>query len=206
MTKKLFFFLGLKLDLIHDDWFGLAPLASPESLSEVSSISSRTSILVTQTTVCEINTPKVMRRTPKIIGNLSTCADDIRNVRNFQMAKIFRRCSNNGSPATTNSSSNLSYESAASSSKCTACDNDIEVKCCGSSDRIISGESDDFQSAEDILDNVLASAGCKDFFNSQKGFLETHFDLLEETPRTNRGGQSPSTPQVSTIKFYQLFH
>lgn len=30
------------VDLIHDDWFGLAPLASPESLSEVSSISSRT--------------------------------------------------------------------------------------------------------------------------------------------------------------------
>lgn len=31
------------VDLIHDDWFGLAPLASPESLSEVSSISSRAS-------------------------------------------------------------------------------------------------------------------------------------------------------------------
>lgn len=33
------------LDLIHDDWFGLAPLATPESLSEVSSISSRASTL-----------------------------------------------------------------------------------------------------------------------------------------------------------------
>lgn len=30
-----------KVDLIHDDWFGLAPLASPESLSEISTISSR---------------------------------------------------------------------------------------------------------------------------------------------------------------------
>uniref|UniRef100_A0A1B6LLT7 Uncharacterized protein n=2 Tax=Graphocephala atropunctata TaxID=36148 RepID=A0A1B6LLT7_9HEMI len=30
-------------DLIHDEWFGLAPLATPESLSEVSSISSRAS-------------------------------------------------------------------------------------------------------------------------------------------------------------------
>lgn len=30
---------------IHDEWFGLAPLATPESLSEVSSISSRTSSL-----------------------------------------------------------------------------------------------------------------------------------------------------------------
>lgn len=33
------------VDLIHDDWFGLAPLATPESLSEVSSISSRASTL-----------------------------------------------------------------------------------------------------------------------------------------------------------------
>lgn len=37
-------FDGRIVDLIHDDWFGLAPLASPESLSEISSISSRASI------------------------------------------------------------------------------------------------------------------------------------------------------------------
>ncbi|PSN43976.1 hypothetical protein C0J52_17096 [Blattella germanica] len=37
---------AVKLDLIHDDWFGLAPLATPESLSEVSSISSRASSLM----------------------------------------------------------------------------------------------------------------------------------------------------------------
>jgi hypothetical protein len=36
----------VKMDLIHDDWFGLAPLATPESLSEVSSVSSRTSSLM----------------------------------------------------------------------------------------------------------------------------------------------------------------
>lgn len=35
-----------KIDLIHDDWFGLAPLATPESLSEVSSISSRASSMI----------------------------------------------------------------------------------------------------------------------------------------------------------------
>lgn len=34
-----------RIDLIHDDWFGLAPLASPESLSEISSISSRATSL-----------------------------------------------------------------------------------------------------------------------------------------------------------------
>lgn len=37
-------FEGQVVDLIHDDWFGLAPLASPESLSEISSISSRASL------------------------------------------------------------------------------------------------------------------------------------------------------------------
>lgn len=37
--------LHSSVDLIHDDWFGLAPLATPESLSEVSSISSRASTL-----------------------------------------------------------------------------------------------------------------------------------------------------------------
>lgn len=35
-----------RVDLIHDDWFGLAPLATPESLSEVSSISSRASSVI----------------------------------------------------------------------------------------------------------------------------------------------------------------
>ncbi|XP_073977437.1 inactivation no afterpotential E isoform X3 [Rhodnius prolixus] len=33
-------------DQIHDDWFGLAPLATPESFSEVSSISSRASSMI----------------------------------------------------------------------------------------------------------------------------------------------------------------
>ncbi|XP_030380734.1 sn1-specific diacylglycerol lipase alpha isoform X2 [Scaptodrosophila lebanonensis] len=32
------------VDLLHDDWYGLAPLASPETLSEISSVSSRTSV------------------------------------------------------------------------------------------------------------------------------------------------------------------
>lgn len=49
-----------KIDLIHDDWLGLAPLASPESLSELSSISSRASLVTTTNVIVEINTtPKV---------------------------------------------------------------------------------------------------------------------------------------------------
>lgn len=98
-----------KLDLIHDDWFGLAPLASPESLSEISSISSRTSIamsLAASIEKClqgislnsdlqlvdesELSTPKIMRRTPKISGNLSTCADDWKSIEKYKrMGKIF---------------------------------------------------------------------------------------------------------------------
>lgn len=167
------------VDLIHDDWFGLAPLASPESLSEVSSISSRASFTTNLDRIkplsysYELKTPKVMRRTPKISGNLSTCADDIRNVRYFQklgQLKYLRRPSQNGS-SVTNSSSNLSFESAneepvTQREERKRDDEKIQT----------SGESDDFQSAEDILDSVMVTAGCADFFNSKTTFLETHFD------------------------------
>ncbi|XP_055709573.1 diacylglycerol lipase-alpha isoform X1 [Phlebotomus papatasi] len=98
-----------KIDLIHDDWFGLAPLASPESLSEVSSISSRASLaasLATSIEKClggiiqtqkdepliveEMHTPRIMRRAPKITGNLSTCADDWKNVEQYKrMGQVF---------------------------------------------------------------------------------------------------------------------
>uniref|UniRef100_A0A182SB08 Uncharacterized protein n=1 Tax=Anopheles maculatus TaxID=74869 RepID=A0A182SB08_9DIPT len=105
-----------KIDLIHDDWFGMAPLASPESLSELSSISSRASmstcmvsgldkglengketrqIRVSErndllTVESQLHTPKVLRRTPKVSGNLSTCAEDARTVYQYKrMGKIF---------------------------------------------------------------------------------------------------------------------
>lgn len=49
-----------KFDLNNDDWLGLAPLASPESMSELSSISSRASLVTTTNVVVELNaTPKV---------------------------------------------------------------------------------------------------------------------------------------------------
>nr|CAH7712239.1 unnamed protein product [Callosobruchus chinensis] len=169
-----------KVDLIHDDWFGLAPLASPESMSELSSIGSRASLVNSTSVVVEVNnTPKIMRRSLKIIGNLSTCADDIRNVRNFQKSKIFTRILTNNNTESS-SSSNLSYESASSSNRC--CVGGSNGSCKGTDESGATGcnEDSEFQSAEDILDNVLASAGCKDFFNSESNFLETHFDLLQE--------------------------
>ncbi|XP_052873431.1 diacylglycerol lipase-alpha [Anopheles cruzii] len=107
-----------KVDLIHDDWFGMAPLASPESLSELSSISSRASVYGvgvvgcptdrsieqpqqqhrdegvaadgTASSASQLHTPKVLRRTPKVSGNLSTCAEDARTVYQYKrMGKIF---------------------------------------------------------------------------------------------------------------------
>ncbi|XP_053678204.1 diacylglycerol lipase-alpha [Anopheles nili] len=106
-----------KVDLIHDDWFGMAPLASPESLSELSSISSRASMSICMAggpdkgmengkdpragrsldrsgdllgAESQLHTPKVLRRTPKVSGNLSTCAEDARTIYQYKrMGKIF---------------------------------------------------------------------------------------------------------------------
>lgn len=130
-----------KVDLIHDDWFGLAPLASPESLSELSSISSRTSLsqsnerCINVITVASISrdaeaissseaslapdyamsTPKVLRRTPKIPGNLVNCADDIKNVVKYQkMNQNFRFLGRRVDGSLSNSSRESSFESATS--------------------------------------------------------------------------------------------
>lgn len=115
----------------------MAPLASPETLSEISSISSRASLVnnfassiekclhkislygqpngTDQQDIVEfedesqMHTPKVLRRAPKITGNLSRCADDWGLVENYKrMGKVFLT-----NPLALNSdSSDQSYESA----------------------------------------------------------------------------------------------
>lgn len=120
----------------------MAPLASPETLSEISSISSRASLVnnfassiekclhkisfygqlteYDQQDVVEfedesqMHTPTVMRRAPKITGNLSRCADDWRLVESYKrMGKVFLT-----NPLALNSdSSDQSYESANSLTK-----------------------------------------------------------------------------------------
>jgi len=59
----------------------------------------------------------------------------------------------------------------------------------------------DFQSAEEILDNVLASAGCKEFFSSDPNILDLHPDtLMEDNPQPVyfiRSASTPVYPQVS---------
>uniref|UniRef100_A0A1I8QAG4 Diacylglycerol lipase-alpha n=1 Tax=Stomoxys calcitrans TaxID=35570 RepID=A0A1I8QAG4_STOCA len=98
-----------------DNW-GVAPLASPETLSEISSVSSRNSLgasidrqLHNMTNAAEtmnkngaisteaeeifesqLHTPKIMRRAPKFTENLSTCAEDKRKVDQYKrMGRVF---------------------------------------------------------------------------------------------------------------------
>ncbi|XP_004527126.2 uncharacterized protein LOC101456038 [Ceratitis capitata] len=104
------------IDLLHDDWLGLAPLASPETLSEISSISSRTSapislansierylhnlnlgadsangrVMLEDIFESQMHTPKTLRRAPKFSENLSNCAEDSRNVDQYKrMGRVF---------------------------------------------------------------------------------------------------------------------
>lgn len=149
-----------RIDILNDDWYGRAPLASPETLSEISSISSRTSIALnlatsienylhritanengTRPTEAEIlesqmHTPKVMRRAPKITGNLSKCAEDWQSCEKYKrMGKIFVT---NPVPLL-NSSSNSShgsYESTGSLTKSKCCTTNATAKNARSADNI----------------------------------------------------------------------
>ncbi|XP_076687262.1 inactivation no afterpotential E isoform X1 [Andrena cerasifolii] len=88
-----------------DDASRTAPLATPETLSEASS-----------SPPSPVPPPRPMRRTPKISGNLSTAADDLKNNLHFAMLSAknyFLREGNNGSN-TSSGNSEASYESAKS--------------------------------------------------------------------------------------------
>ncbi|XP_050453691.1 diacylglycerol lipase-alpha isoform X5 [Cataglyphis hispanica] len=95
-----------------DDPTRMAPLATPETLSEASTSSPPSPV---------IPAPRPMRRTPKIPGNLSTAADDLKNNLHYAMLSAknyFLRTtgehaggSNNGSSS---GNSEASYESAKS--------------------------------------------------------------------------------------------
>lgn len=88
-----------------DDSSRTAPLATPETLSEASS-----------SPPSPVPPPRPMRRTPKISGNLSTAADDLKNNLHFAMLSAknyFLREGNNGSN-TSSGNSEASYESAKS--------------------------------------------------------------------------------------------
>lgn len=133
-----------RIEFAKDDCLGMAPLASPETLSEISSISSRTSLAFNLASSIEnylhrintipsnanhidendlmesqMHTPKVMRRAPKITGNLSTCADDWQSVDKYKrMGKIFIT---NPVPLLSSNSSGDSFESTHSLTKTKCC-------------------------------------------------------------------------------------
>ncbi|XP_031627967.1 sn1-specific diacylglycerol lipase alpha isoform X2 [Contarinia nasturtii] len=135
-----------RIEFAKDDCLGMAPLASPETLSEISSISSRTSLAFNLASSIEnylhrintmpsnanhidlndcdliesqLHTPKVMRRAPKITGNLSTCADDWQSVDKYKrMGKIFIT---NPVPLLSSNSSGDSFESTHSLTKSKCC-------------------------------------------------------------------------------------
>ncbi|KAL5274913.1 DAGLA family protein [Megaselia abdita] len=83
-----------------------APLASPETLSEISSISSKDSINILRNGVLDfdcfidsnpnifesqLHTPKVMRRALKFTENLSTCANNKRNLDQYKrLGRVFK--------------------------------------------------------------------------------------------------------------------
>lgn len=119
-----------------------APLASPETLSEISSISSKTSVDHSDSNVFEsqLHTPKVMRRALKFTENLSMCANDKRNLDQYKrLGRVFitnplemlhQQSSDNQSV-----SSNESYETAKNqtrpfenSKSADNIDNDLETK------------------------------------------------------------------------------
>ncbi|KMQ98233.1 sn1-specific diacylglycerol lipase alpha-like protein [Lasius niger] len=107
-----FFFSPTRRPSRWDDPTRIAPLATPETLSEASTSSPPSPV---------VPAPRPMRRTPKIPGNLSTAADDLKNNLHYAMLSAknyFLRTtgehaggSNNGSSS---GNSEASYESAKS--------------------------------------------------------------------------------------------
>lgn len=175
-----------KIDFKNDDWFGLAPLASPETLSEISSISSRTSITfnlassienylhrlaspnvndfmaistMTENEILEsqMHTPKVMRRAPKITGNLSTCADDLQLVDKYKrMGKVFVT-----NPVPLLSSSDSSGDSFGTTQSLT------KSKCC------TTNPADNSRSADNLdNDSLEASIGANKLTMSDSAILD----------------------------------
>jgi hypothetical protein len=125
---------GTIVDLIHDDWFGLAPLASPESLSELSSLSEALNLNLTSSIErclnkmetfkspdifeSQMHTPKIMRRAPKFTDNLAN-VNEADNLKYKRMGQVF--ITNPRLISDSSSSSNGSFETAGSMTKQNCC-------------------------------------------------------------------------------------
>lgn len=169
----------------------LAPLAQPENFSDTSSCSSTGDNLIATTLnqdECRFSpttpkAPQMMRRTPKIIGNLSTCTDDIRNIKSFE--KLGK--AGGGPLENSNSSSSMSYISAISNR--TNCSNDFEHfvgmgQCSWQREQLstshceienVANSRKNSSLAEELLEEILEYAECAEFFNSGS-LLEAYDD------------------------------
>ncbi|XP_058798543.1 diacylglycerol lipase-alpha isoform X1 [Phymastichus coffea] len=102
----------IKASLRASDWSNigrLAPLATPETMSEASGSSPPSPI-----PACH---RPMMRRTPKIPGGLSTAADDLKNNLHFAMLtgkNYYRKNDSSSSSSNSNANSEVSYGSAKS--------------------------------------------------------------------------------------------
>lgn len=195
------------LDLLNTRHFSpkplsdVAPLAQPEIFSDTSSSTSSTNnldnITCSSTWARQIDNapspsilkaPQMMRRTPKIIGSLSTCTEDIRNVKSFE--KLIK--TGNALLDNSNSSSNLSYASGGSSK--TNCSNDYEHfvsigQCSWQREKeqnvkdwqIENKASKNSILAEELLEEILEYADCADFFKSDSSFLDGYDERLFDT-------------------------
>lgn len=170
---------------VNDECWGLAPLASPETLSEISSISSRNSVRTSLTTsidhynnVPDINdvfesqlhTPTVLRRAPKFIENLSQCAEDKRNVDQYKrMGRVIVPPPLFAPTIQDSSEEEDSFESANSFRKVNSTANALgnrdrdtvlarETKPSSSSSSAIQGHRRQNSKSADQLDEVVASA------------------------------------------------
>ncbi|XP_031330200.1 sn1-specific diacylglycerol lipase alpha isoform X2 [Photinus pyralis] len=174
----------------------LAPLAQPEYFSDTSSLTSNNSNLEPAPENPTIaDSPQVilaMRRTPKIIGNLSTCDDDIRNVKTFE--KLAKASHTDKS----NSSSNVSSTSGFSGR--TNCSNEHEhFVSLGSCSWQRSCDSEQVKStslAEDLLEEILEYAECAEFFKSDS-LLTDYGDQLVD---------GDTTLKLPTLRFSETSH
>ncbi|KAF5296341.1 hypothetical protein FQA39_LY12558 [Lamprigera yunnana] len=182
-----------------------APLAQPEYFSDTSSLTSNMSNWenAPETAIADIvehvKVSQVLKRTPKIIGSLSTCVDDIRNVKTFE--KLSK--SNNNPTEQSNSSGNLSSASGLSSK--TNCSNDNEhfvgVNQCLWQRNLFSGEkTKGLTMAEDLLEEILEYAECAEFFKSDSLLSDYGDELLEE------GDDKKDSTNIRSLELPNMMH
>ncbi|KAK4878368.1 hypothetical protein RN001_010874 [Aquatica leii] len=199
-----------KLSIVHrNDFYEkkvTAPLAQPEYFSDTSSLASTTSNWdnVVEAPVVDVVNESArfmqpMKRTPRMIGSLSTCVDDIRNVKTFEK---LTKTSNNNPTEQSNSSSNLSSASGLSSK--TNCSNDNEhfvgMNQCSWQRNVwdLHEKPKTSSLAEDLLEEILEYAECAEFFKSDSLLSDYGEELLDGDDNKKEKMPSLKLPDIPT--------